>query len=104
MAKSDESEKPTAVAQILTTVLTAGAGWLATKLVRKLWGGKNGSAPKGATDPNSSAVAAVAFAAVAAAVGAIAQRAATKGASNIASHLTAGSNEAKHNIAERAKD
>jgi len=81
--------KPTATSQILTAVLTAGAGWAAQKLVRTVWARRAGSAPKNAADPNVSAVAAVVFAAVAAAVGAIAQRAATRGADRVAARIHA---------------
>lgn len=83
--------KPTATSQILTTVLTAAAGWAAQRAVRSLWARRGGPAPRNAADPNVSAVAAVVFAAVAAAVGAIAQRAATRGAEQVAARLHPGS-------------
>jgi hypothetical protein len=90
VADDPRAAKPTATSQILTTILTAAAGWAAQKAVRSIWARCNGSAPKNAADPNVSAFAAVAFAALAAAVGAIAQRAATRGAERVAGRLHAG--------------
>jgi hypothetical protein len=83
----NHATKPTATSQILTTVLTAAAGWAAQKAIRSVWAARTGSAPKNAADPNVSAVEAVAFAAVAAAVGAIVQRVATRGADRVAARL-----------------
>jgi hypothetical protein len=79
--------KPTATSQVLAAVLTAAAGWAAQTLVRRVWVRRNGVAPRSASDPNVSAVAAVAFTAIAATVGAIAQRTATRTAERVAAKL-----------------
>ncbi|PJI86691.1 DUF4235 domain-containing protein [Luteimicrobium subarcticum] len=84
------AEKPDITTQVLTTVLSAAAGWAAQKIVRSVWSRSGMKAPRNATDTEVTAAAAILFAALAAAVGAAAQRAATQGAGVAARRLKRG--------------
>ncbi len=86
--REQKDEGPTMAVRVGAAALTLAAGWVAQRAVNVAWKRVSGKpAPKNADDPDVSIAAAVAFAAVAAGVGALARRLASRNAHRIVGRM-----------------